>query len=125
MASILGGAVHRRAAGGSEPGRAWEAGRARPNQEDNAAAPARRASGTSTRRPGATRGRAPGQLWPADEPVWPSWPARQQQLMRALARSVPLAAPQRSRPPGVGSSTQGALYLEHGAPSCARCKSLG
>ena len=46
--SVLGGAVHRRAAGGPELGRAWEAGRARPSQEDNAAAPARRSSGTST-----------------------------------------------------------------------------
>ena len=44
---------------------------------------------------------------------------------RAPARSVPLAAPQRSRPPGVGSGTQGALCLVHGAPSCARCRSLG
>ena len=44
---------------------------------------------------------------------------------RAPARSVPLAAPQRSRPPGAGSGTQGALGLEHGAPSCARCRSLG
>ena len=44
---------------------------------------------------------------------------------RAPARSVPLAAPQRSRPPGAGSGTQGALYLDHGAPSCARCRSLG
>ena len=44
---------------------------------------------------------------------------------RAPARSVPLAAPQRSRPPGAGSCTQGALCLEHGAPSCARCRSLG
>ena len=81
MPSILGGAVHRRVAEGSEPGRAWEAGRARPSQEDNAAAPAHRASGTSTWRPGATRGGAMGQLWPAKEPVWPSWPARPQRLM--------------------------------------------
>ena len=44
---------------------------------------------------------------------------------RAPARSVPLAAPQRSRPPGAGSGTQGALCLEHGAPPCARCQSLG
>ena len=44
---------------------------------------------------------------------------------RAPARTVPLAAPQRSRPPGAGSGTQGALCLEHGAPSCARCRSLG
>ena len=44
---------------------------------------------------------------------------------RAPARGVPLAAPQRSRPPRAGSGTQGALCLEHGAPSCARCKSLG
>ena len=44
---------------------------------------------------------------------------------RAPPRSVPLAAPQRSRPPGAGSGTQGALCLEHGAPSCARCTSLG
>ena len=77
----LGGAEHRRAAGGSEPGRAWEAGRARPNQEDSAAAPARRASGTSTWRPVATRGGAMGQPGPPEEPVWPSWPARQQRLM--------------------------------------------
>ena len=44
---------------------------------------------------------------------------------RALPRSVPLAALQRSRPPGAGSGTQGTLCLEHGAPSCPRCKSLG
>ena len=44
---------------------------------------------------------------------------------QAPARSVPLAAPQRSRPPGVGSGTQGALCLERGALSCARCRSLG
>ena len=43
----------------------------------------------------------------------------------APARSVPLAAPQRSRPPGAGSSTQGALCLEHRAPPCALCRSLG
>ena len=48
---------------------------------DNAAAPARRASGTSTWRPGATRGGALGQLGPAEEPVWPSWLAWQQRLM--------------------------------------------
>ena len=44
---------------------------------------------------------------------------------RAPPKSVPLAAPQRSRPPGAGSGTQGALCLEHGAPSCARYRSLG
>ena len=44
---------------------------------------------------------------------------------RAPARSVPLAAPQRSRPPGAGSGTQGAFCLEHGTPSCARCRSFG
>ena len=44
---------------------------------------------------------------------------------RAPARSVPLAAPQRSRPPGAGSGTQGALCLVHGAPLCARCRSVG
>ena len=44
----LGGAVHRRVVEGPEQGRAWEAGRARPSQEDSAAAPARRFSGTST-----------------------------------------------------------------------------
>ena len=43
----------------------------------------------------------------------------------APPKSVPLAAPERSRPPGAGSGTQGALCLEHGAPSCVRCKSLG
>ena len=79
--SVLGGAVHRRAAGGPEPGRAWEAGRARLSQEDNAAAPARRSSGTSTWRPGAARGGDLGQRGPAEGPVWPSWPARQQRLM--------------------------------------------
>ena len=62
MPSTLGGAAHRRAAGGPESGRAFEAGRARPSQEDNAAAPARRASGTSTWRPGATRGGTTGQF---------------------------------------------------------------
>ena len=44
---------------------------------------------------------------------------------RAPPKSVLLAAPQRSRPPGAGSGTQGALCLENGAPSCARCRSLG
>ena len=44
---------------------------------------------------------------------------------RAPVRSVPLVAPQRSRPPGACSGTQGALCLEHGAPSCARCRRLG
>ena len=44
---------------------------------------------------------------------------------RAPPRSVPLIAPQRSRPPGAGSGTQGALCLEHGAPCCAMCRSLG
>ena len=43
---------------------------------------------------------------------------------RAPPRSVPLAAPQCSRPLGAASGTQGALCLEHGAPSCARCRSL-
>ena len=79
--STLGGAAHRRAAGGSESGRACDAGRARPSQEDNAAAPARRASGTSTWRPGATRGGATGQHEPPEGPAWPTWPARQQRLM--------------------------------------------
>ena len=44
---------------------------------------------------------------------------------RAPPKSVPLAAPQRSRTPGAGNDTQGALCLEHGAPLCPRCKSLG
>ena len=79
--SVLGGAAHRRVAGGPKSGRAWEAGRARPNQEHSAAAPARRTSGTSTWRPGATRGGALGQRGPAAGSVCPSWPARQQRLM--------------------------------------------
>ena len=79
--STLGGAAHRRVAGGPESGRAWDDGRARQSQEDSAAAPACRASGTSTWRPGATRGRATGQPGPPEEPAWPSWPARQQRLM--------------------------------------------
>ena len=78
---VLGGAVHQRAAGGPQLGRAWEAGRARPSQEDNAAAPARRSSGTSSWRPGATRGGTLGQRGPVKGPVWPSWTARQQRLM--------------------------------------------
>ena len=60
--STLGGAAHRSAAVGPESGRACDVGRARPSQEDNAAAPGRRASGTSTWRPGATRGGTTGQL---------------------------------------------------------------
>ena len=68
MPRTLGGAAHRRVAGGSEPGRAWEAGRARPSQEDSVAAPARRASGMSTWRPGATRGGGGG--------LWGSWDPR-------------------------------------------------
>ena len=43
---------------------------------------------------------------------------------RAQPLSVPLAVVQRSRPPGAGSGTRGALCLEHMAPSCPRCKSL-
>ena len=58
--SVLGGNAHRRVAGGPESGRAWQAGRAHPSQEDSAAAPARRSAGTSTWRPGATRGGALG-----------------------------------------------------------------
>ena len=81
MPSTLGGAAHRRAAGGPESGRACEAGRARPSQEANAAAPAHRASGTSTWRPGATRGGTTGQLELPEGPAWPVWPARQQRLM--------------------------------------------
>ena len=79
--STLGGAAHRRAAGGPNSGRACDAGRARTRQEDNTAAPARRASGTSTWRPGATRGGVTGQLEPPERPAWPTWPARQQRLM--------------------------------------------
>ena len=56
--------MHRRAAGGLEFGRAWEARRARPSQEDSAAAPARRTSRTSTWRPGATRGGLSGSVGP-------------------------------------------------------------
>ena len=44
---------------------------------------------------------------------------------RVRPKSVPLAAPQLSRPPGAGSGTQGEIWLEHGAPSCPRCRSLG
>ena len=44
---------------------------------------------------------------------------------RAPACNVLLAAPQRSRPPGAGGGTQGALCVEHGAPSCARFRGLG
>ena len=44
---------------------------------------------------------------------------------RAPPKSVPLAAPQCSRPQGAGSGTEGALCLEHGAPSCPKCRSLG
>ena len=44
---------------------------------------------------------------------------------RSLPSSVPLVVPQRSRPPGGGSGTRGALCMEHGVPSCSRCKSLG
>ena len=78
---ILGGAVHRRAAGGPESGRAWEAGRSRLSQEDSAAAPARRTCGTRTWRPGAARGGAAGHRGPAAEPPCPSCPAQQQRLM--------------------------------------------
>ena len=38
--------------------------------------------------------------------------------------SVPLAAPQRNRPPGGGSGTRAALCMEHKARLRARCKSL-
>ena len=79
--SVLGGVVHRRAAGGPELGRAWKAGRPRPSQEDNSAAPARRSSVTCTWRPGATQGGTLEQRGRAEGPVWPSWPARQQQLV--------------------------------------------
>ena len=81
MPSTLGGATHRRAAGGLELGRACDAGRARLSQEDNAAAPARRVSMTSTWRPGATWGGATGQPEPPEGPAWPTWAARQQRPM--------------------------------------------
>ena len=81
--SVLGGAVHRRAPGGLELGRAWEAGRARPSQEDNAAAPARRSSGTSTWRPSATRGGTLGQRGRAEGLVWLSWLAAAAAGLRA------------------------------------------
>ena len=71
-----GGGVHRREAGGAETGRAWEA-----SQEDSAAAPARRSWGTSTWRPGVTRGAAFGQREPAAGSVCPLCPGRQQRLM--------------------------------------------
>ena len=73
--------MHRRDVGGPKSGRAWEAGRARPSQEDSAAARARQSSGTSTWRPSATLGGALGQRGPAQGSVCPSWPARQQRLM--------------------------------------------
>ena len=44
---------------------------------------------------------------------------------RAPPKSVPLVALQRSRPLGAGSGTRGVLCLEHGAPSCPRCRSVG
>ena len=71
--NALGGAVHQRAARGEELGSAWEARQARPSIEDNPAAPVRRPSGTTTWRPGVTRGRTLGQRGPAEGLVWPSW----------------------------------------------------
>ena len=44
---------------------------------------------------------------------------------RAARKSVPLAAPQRTRPPGADNGTRDVLCLEHGAPSCPRCRILG
>ena len=48
---------------------------------------------------------------------------------RAPPKSVPLAAPRRSSGievrAGAGGGTQGLLCLEHGAPSCPRCRSVG
>ena len=55
----------------------------------------------------------------------PPPPAICQEAPRAPPKSVPLATLQRSRPPGVGNGTQGALCLEHGAPSCPRYGGLG
>ena len=81
MPGVLGGAAHGRVAGGPKSGRAWEAGRARPSEEDSAAAPAHRSSWTSTRRPGATRGGALRQAGPAAGLACPSWPPRQQRLL--------------------------------------------
>ena len=110
VASVLGGAAHGRVAGGPKSGRAWEAGRARPSQEDSVAAPARRSSGTSTWRPGATRGGALGQRGPAAGSVCPWWPAWQQRLM-PQPRLLHLAphAPGRAchRPPTVGGCAAG------------------
>ena len=78
---MSGGGVHRRAAGVPKAGRAWEAGRARPSQEDSAAALARRSWGTGTWQPGVTRGGAARRCRPAAEPPCPSCPALQQWLM--------------------------------------------
>ena len=104
LPSTLGGAGHWRAAGGPESGRACEAGRACPSKEDNAAAPARRASGTNIWRPSATRGGNTGQLELPEGPVWPAWPARQQRLMlqpRLLQRAH-----------------DGAPCTKHSSPAC-------
>ena len=83
MPKVLGGGggVHRRDAGGAEAGRGWEGGRAPQSQENSAAAPTRRSSGTSTWRPGATRGWTLGQRGPAEGSMCRSWPARQQRVM--------------------------------------------
>ena len=110
MPSTLGGAAHRRAAGGPESGRAWDAGRPRSSQEDNAAAPARRAFGTSTLRPGVTRGRAMGQRELPEGPAWPSWQPRQQRLI--------------PQPRLLQRAHDGAPCFKQGAP-CAPAPPLG
>ena len=87
-----------------------------------------RGSGAVGRRP------ACGRLW-VTVFLWTTTPALSREgppLLpyarrppRAPPKSVPLAAPQCSRTPGAGSGTQGPLCLEHGAPLCPSCRSLG
>ena len=43
---------------------------------------------------------------------------------RMQTASVPLAAPQRHRPPGQGRGTVGAVCMVHNSPSCPRCTKL-
>ena len=67
----------------------------------------------------------PRGLLPRPPEGGPLLPPYARRPPRAPPSSVLLAVPQSSHPPGGGSGTRGALCMENGAPSCARCKSLG
>ena len=107
--SPLGSAARRRAAGGPGSGRACDAGHARPNQVDNAAAPARRASGTST-------WRDPGR------DSWANWARRGANMAFAARPGAAADAPAPASAPG---ARRRPMFQAERALCAAACPSVG